>query len=100
MSQKLEQAPPSEGISRREILGRGVAMSTLAATGIGAAVVGGAAGVMVAPKSAVAAEPDEASVPPGKLDEYIGFWSSGQTGEVRCGSCCAFPCSTAAAQPA
>ena len=83
MSQKTEQAPPGDGISRREILSRGVAMSTLAATGIGAAVVGGAAGVMIAPKGAVAAEADEASVPPGKLDEYIGFWSSGQTGEVR-----------------
>lgn len=83
MTDKREDALSAEGISRREILGGGVAMSTLAVAGAGGAVVGGAAGVMMAPKTAAAAETADISVPPGKLDDYIGFWSSGQTGEVR-----------------
>jgi nitrous-oxide reductase len=83
MTDKREDALSAEGISRREILGGGVAMSTLAVAGAGGAVVGGAAGVMMAPKTAAAAESADISVPPGKLDDYVGFWSSGQTGEVR-----------------
>jgi nitrous-oxide reductase len=83
MTDKREDALSAEGISRREILGGGVAMSTLAVAGAGGAVVGGAAGVMMAPKTAAAAETADISVPPGKLDDYVGFWSSGQTGEVR-----------------
>ncbi|WP_374307524.1 TAT-dependent nitrous-oxide reductase [Dongia sp.] len=83
MTDKREDALSAEGISRREILGGGVAMSTLAVAGAGGAVVGGAAGIMMAPKTAAAAESADISVPPGKLDDYVGFWSSGQTGEVR-----------------
>src|SRR3569833_2529155 len=90
MATKLEKPEVKEGVSRRDILGGGVAMSTLAAASVGGVAVGGvagggAAGALVAPKRAYAAADasDEASVPPGKLDEYVGFWSSGQTGEVR-----------------
>jgi nitrous-oxide reductase len=85
MAAKIDNTGNKQGVSRREILGGGVAMSTLAAASIGSAAVGGAAGVMVAPRAAYAATDatDEANVPPGKLDEYVGFWSSGQTGEVR-----------------
>ncbi|WBU58953.1 TAT-dependent nitrous-oxide reductase [Paracoccus albus] len=75
------------GISRRGILG---------ATAGGAAVLGGAgltrsafiAGTTglgaTAATSAAAQEPAAEATPhPGQLDEYYGFWSSGQTGEVR-----------------
>src|SRR5262249_23993154 len=78
-----EETETKAAISRREVLGRGVAISTLAATGAGGAALGGAAGALVASKSARADEGDSASVPPGKLDDYIGFWSSGQSGELR-----------------
>lgn len=83
MSEKHLETESKDGVSRRDILGGGVALSTLAATGAGAAAIGTAAGVALAPKTVQAATSDESSVPPGKLDEYVGFWSSGQSGEVR-----------------
>lgn len=76
----------NDGISRRGFLG----------TAAGSAVIGGVGGHQVAlmagtavgvtagatvPAHATAA--DEAHIAPGQLDEYYGFWSSGQTGEVR-----------------
>ena len=71
------------GVSRRDLLGGTAKAATLAglggaaaATGVGAVVGGG----VLAPKAARAAE---ANIAPGDLDEYYGFWSSGQTGEVR-----------------
>lgn len=74
------------GISRRGLLG---------ATAGGAAVVGGigltrgamlagggALGVSAGAASAQTAHPTS-EMKPGELDEYYGFWSSGQTGEMR-----------------
>ncbi len=74
------------GFSRRGLLG---------ATAGGAAVMGGLGltrGAMLAGGGAVAVSAGTASaqtshpafeMKPGELDEYYGFWSSGQTGELR-----------------
>ena len=83
MARKIDRPETTEGVSRRDLLGGGVALSTLAAATAGGVAVGGTAGLTLAPKTAAADEASEISVPPGKLDDYIGFWSSGQTGEVR-----------------
>ncbi len=83
MTKEARTTEPKDGVSRRDLLGGSVAMSTLALGGAAGVGVGAAAGISLAPKAVQAAEADTASVPPGKLDEYVGFWSSGQTGEVR-----------------
>ncbi|WP_417269167.1 TAT-dependent nitrous-oxide reductase [Celeribacter sp.] len=74
------------GLSRRGFMG---------ATATGAAIVGGtggrlgllAGGAAVATAAgtgnAMAQTADHLSPVPGELDEYYGFWSSGQTGELR-----------------
>ncbi|VAV89843.1 Nitrous-oxide reductase [hydrothermal vent metagenome] len=70
----------NNGLTRREILkspGKGVVLAgTLAATG-----AGGAALLAQSTTPATAAGKNE--LKPGELDEYYGFWSSGQTGEMR-----------------
>ena len=65
--------------TRREVLGG--ALSGAAFTGAGA-LAGLGGGLALAPESAEAATAP-GTVGPGDLDEYYGFWSSGQTGEVR-----------------
>ncbi len=75
------------GISRRGLLGATAGGAALMGTIGGArlASLGAAAGAV----SAVAATPAAAQegaawqLAPGELDEYYGFWSSGQTGEMR-----------------
>jgi len=65
-----------QGISRRSLLtgtGRGAVLA-------GAIAAAGGGAVLATPaKAAVAAN----ELKPGELDEYYGFWSSGQTGEMR-----------------
>jgi len=68
------------GISRRDLLGTTAMAATAAGVGAAAGLTGGAA---LAPSPAKAASEGAAAVAPGDLDEYYGFWSSGQTGEVR-----------------
>ena len=65
--------------TRREMLGG--ALSGAAFTGAGA-LSGFGGALVLAPDSAEAAAAP-GMVRPGDLDEYYGFWSSGQTGEVR-----------------
>jgi nitrous-oxide reductase len=72
------------GISRRGLLGAtagGAALGTLGLTG--AAVVTGATGTLMGSATPAAAATGTGHVGPGELDEYYGFWSSGQTGEMR-----------------
>lgn len=73
------------GISRRGLLGATAGGAAMLG-GLGGsrlALMGGAAGVTAAAATAARAEGTSAAVPPGQLDEYYGFWSSGQTGEMR-----------------
>jgi nitrous-oxide reductase len=74
----------SEGVSRRDILGTGLTVATLAGT---TGLVTGGAAVMIAQPDTAKADDDDhhkkALIPPGKLDEYYGFWSGGHSGELR-----------------
>lgn len=65
-------------MSRRALLGGTV--KTAAVAGLGAVAVAGAAGGITA---AQASESNKGHVAPGELDDYYGFWSSGQCGELR-----------------
>ncbi len=76
------------GISRRGLLGATAGGAALMGAGLGGSaarlsLMGGAAavGTVAATKGAQAAV--DGHVGPGQLDEYYGFWSSGQTGEMR-----------------
>lgn len=73
----------SKGFDRRELLSRSAKFATMAGLMGGSGVAGGV-GMMAASSTAQAASPhNKAEVGPGELDEYYGFFSSGQTGEVR-----------------
>ncbi len=60
-------------LTRRGLFSESAKVATLAGLG----------STMLTPLSARAAENGSASVAPGDLDDYYGFWSSGQSGEVR-----------------
>ena len=81
---------PKQGVSRRDLM---------TATAAGAVVAGGAGAVgyglrgegagttianaIVGSARAQTAEGQSSHLGPGELDEYYGFWSSGQSGEMR-----------------
>ncbi len=71
-----------DGLNRREVLGSGLTVATIAGTG-GLAAGGAGALALTGTGSALAAEESKIDVPPGKLDEYYGFWSGGHSGELR-----------------
>ncbi|MEM7224326.1 MAG: TAT-dependent nitrous-oxide reductase [Pseudomonadota bacterium] len=72
----------AHGVSRRDLLGGTAKVAGLAGLG-GAAAATGLVGLTSNSRPAIAAEGGQANVAPGDLDEYYGFWSSGQSGEVR-----------------
>ena len=81
VDKKEEITETSVNISRRALLGT----ATTAAGMTGLAMAGGVgvtAGGMLSSSPAAAAA-NKAEVAPGDLDEYYGFWSGGQSGEVR-----------------
>ena len=67
------------GITRRELLGGSAKLVALA----GAGGVAGLAGGSMLYSDAAQAAGGKADVAPGDLDDYYGFWSSGQAGEMR-----------------
>lgn len=69
-----EETKNNLSLTRRGMLGATATGAVLATTGVGASMLG------AKPASAANASWHLA---PGELDEYYGFWSSGQTGELR-----------------
>jgi len=71
----------NKGLTRRALLGGSVKLTAMAGV-VGTTGLVGLAGMT--PKAAIAASKSKSfEVAPGDLDEYYGFWSSGQGGEMR-----------------
>ncbi|MEZ5933042.1 MAG: TAT-dependent nitrous-oxide reductase [Alphaproteobacteria bacterium] len=79
-----EQELKKRGLDRRSLMSGTAKIAALAGAG---GAVAGAGGLAIAPallpKEAAAQEGQTSHLEPGQLDDYYGFWSSGQSGEVR-----------------
>ena len=70
------------GVTRRDVVGGSAKAMALAGLG-GGALATGLVGLAGGANPAKAASGSSSEVKPGDLDEYYGFWSSGQAGEMR-----------------
>jgi nitrous-oxide reductase len=71
-------------LTRRGLLGATAGGAALAGgLGTRAILAGGALGAASVAATTAANASEAANVAPGQLDEYYGFWSSGQSGEMR-----------------
>jgi len=68
-----EETKKGLSMTRRGMLGATATGAVLAGTGVGSSLL------TATPAQAA----NNAHLEPGDLDEYYGFWSSGQTGELR-----------------
>ena len=88
MSETMKpKAEKGDGINRRDILTAAPKAAAIAgAAGLGGVTAAGVGSGLLVPRKARAdsgTESPKAHVGPGDLDDYYGFWSSGQSGEVR-----------------
>ncbi len=82
MAKKVTENMEEKGITRRELLSNSARAAAIAGVGAGALATTAGSGLL-SPRAALAAEGGKAEVAPGDLDDYYGFWSSGQAGELR-----------------
>jgi len=75
----VSKKPTGQGPTRRDLLSGSAKLATLA----GAGSLAGVGGTALLSQQAQAAAQGSGEVAPGELDEYYGFWSSGQAGEMR-----------------
>ncbi len=75
--EKTKEKHIQAGASRRDFLKSGVAIGASAT----AVPIAGGLGILGATNAEASSQ--KGSIAPGELDDYYGFWSSGQAGEVR-----------------